>query len=102
MMQNYFLEHGVLVYESGRLGIRYEHHDDVVSGMLADALAIQEEGSKERSTAFIDRWSMWDERHETLARALQAAERYRYLDPRYGLLEGATGVEAPTGASSSR
>jgi len=102
MMQNYFLEHGVLVYESGRLGIRYEHHDEVVSGMLADALAIQEEGSKERSTAFIDRWSTWDERHETLARALQAAERYRYLDPRYGLREGATGVEAPTGASSSR
>ncbi|HEV2006235.1 MAG TPA: hypothetical protein VGQ85_06425 [Candidatus Limnocylindrales bacterium] len=96
MMQNYFLEHGVLVYESGRLGIRHERHDEVVSGMLADALAIQEEGSKERSTAFIDRWSTWDERQETLAQALQAAERYRYLDPRYGLLEAATE------ASSSR
>jgi len=84
------------VYEAGRLGIRHERHDAAVSAMLADVLAIQEEGSKERSTAYIDRWTTWDERHDTIARALQGAERYRYLDPRYGLLEGATG------ASSSR
>ncbi len=96
MALNYFLEHGVLVYQDGRLGIRHERHDKVVSDMLAETLAIQEDGSKERSTAFIDRWTTWDERHEALARALKAVERYRYLDARYGLLEGATG------ASSSR
>jgi len=96
MILNYYLEEGYLVYEAGRLGIRHDRHDAAVSAMLADVLAIQEEGSKERSTAYIDRWTTWDERHDTIARALQGAERYRYLDPRYGLLEGATG------ASSSR
>ncbi len=96
MVLNYFLDHGVLVYEDGRLGIRHERREEAVSGMLAETLAIQEDGSKERSTAFIDRWTTWDERHETLGRALKAAERYRYLDARYGLLEGARG------ASSSR
>ena len=96
MILNYYLEQGYLVYEAGRLGIRHDRHDAAVSAMLADVLAIQEEGSKERSTAYIDRWTTWDERHETIGRALQAAERYRYLDPRYRLLEGAAG------ASSSR
>lgn len=96
MILNYYMEEGYLVYEAGRLGILHERHDAAVSAMLADVLAIQEEGSKERSTAYIDRWTAWDERHETIARALQAAERYRYMDVRYGLLEGAAG------ASSSR
>jgi hypothetical protein len=96
MTLNYFLEHGVLVFESGRLGIRHERHDEVVSAMLAEALAIQEAGVKERAAAFIDRWTTWDQRHESLAQRLQAAERYRYVDVRYGLLDGATG------ASSSR
>jgi hypothetical protein len=96
MILNYYLEDGYLVYQAGRLGIRHERHDAAVSAMLADVLAIQDEGSKERSKAYIERWTTWDERHETIARALQAAERYRYLNPRYGLLEGTTG------ASSSR
>jgi len=94
MVLNYFIEHGLLVYQAGRLGIRHERREGVVSGMLADVLAIQEEGSKERSSAYIDRWTTWDERHETLARALRAAERYRFLDPRYGLLEGAAGASS--------
>jgi hypothetical protein len=96
MILNYYLEQGYVVYEAGRLGIRHDRHDAAVAAMLAEVLAIQEEGSKERSTAYIERWTTWDERHETLGRALQAAERYRYLNPRYGLLEGAAG------ASSSR
>ena len=102
MILNYYLEEGYLVYEAGQVGIRHERHDAAVAAMLADVLAIQEEGSKERSTAYIDRWTTWDERHETIGRALQAAERYRYLNPRYGLLDGGTGAADPTGASSSR
>jgi hypothetical protein len=102
MVLNYYLDRGYLVYDAGRIGIRQERHEAAVSAMLADVLAIQEEGSKERSTAYIDRWRAWDDRHEAIARALQGAERYRYLDARYGLLEAAGAGEAPMGASSSR
>jgi antirestriction protein ArdC len=102
MVLNYYLDRGYLVYDAGRIGIRQERHEAAVSAMLADVLAIQEEGSKERSTAYIDRWTAWDDRHEAIARALRGAERYRYLDARYGLLDAAGAGEAPMGASSSR
>jgi hypothetical protein len=101
MELNYFLEHGVLVYETGGLGIRYDRHGEAVTGMLGELLAIQEEGSKPAAAAFIGRYSSWDDRHETLARTMRAVERYRYVDDRYGLLEGET-AEGETGASSSR
>jgi hypothetical protein len=103
MQLNYFLEQGALVYETGSLGIRYDRQAEAVEGMLAEVLDIQEEGSAKRAAEFINRYSGWDERHETLARAMQAAERYRYLDDRYGLLEpDDPDGDGATGASSRR
>jgi len=97
MELNYFLEHGFLVYEAGGLGIRYDRHPEVVEGMLTEVLAIQEDGSRQRAAEFISRYSGWDDRHIALARAMQAAERYRYLNDRYGLLEDGAGALATAG-----
>ena len=96
---NWFLEQGLLVYEEGSLGIRWERHAEAVTSMLREVLAIQTSGSKRDAATFIERYSTWGDRHETLARNMRAAEQYRYSRPVYGLLEG-TGDG--TGASSRR
>ena len=95
MELNYFLDRGLLVYEAGSLGIRWERHEPVVKELLGEVLAIQESGSKKAAAELIERWTGWDERHETLATAMRASEKYRYSLPTYGLLD-------ETGASSSR
>jgi hypothetical protein len=95
---NWFLDQGLLVYEDGSLMIRWERHAEAVTGMLRKILEIQDTGSKAAAAAFIEQYSRWDERHDRLATAIRAAERYRYARPTYGLLDG-TGDE--TGASSS-
>jgi hypothetical protein len=87
MELNWFLEQGVLVYQTGSLGIRYDRHPEAVEGMLREVLEIQESGSKKNAAEFIERYSTWDERHKTLAAALQAAARYRYLDDQYPLAD---------------
>ena len=85
---NWFLEQGLLVYEEGSLGLRWERHAEAVTSMLREVLAIQQAGSKRDAAAFIERYSTWGDRHETLARNMRAAERYRYSRPIYGLLVG--------------
>jgi hypothetical protein len=97
---NWFMEQGFLVYEDGSLGIRWERHREAVATMLREVLAIQVSGEKRKAAEFIERYSTWGDRHETLARNMRAAEKYRYVRPLYGLLEGA--VDDGTGASSSR
>jgi hypothetical protein len=95
MTFNWFLEQGYLVYEDGSLWIRWDRHREAVTGMLREVLRIQDTGSKADAAAFIERYTTWDDRHETLARAMRAAEKSRYARQVYGLLDDA-------GASSSR
>jgi hypothetical protein len=99
---NWFVEQGLLVYEDGSLGIRWERHREAVTTMLREVLAIQLSGSKQAAAEFIARYSTWGERHEILARNMRAAERYRYAWPVYGLLAGAATDGDGAGASSSR
>jgi hypothetical protein len=87
MQLNYFLERGLLVHEDDRIGIRHERHAEAVTAMLADVLDLQLEGSQQRAAAYIERYNTWDDHHETMARALREAERHRYMDDRYALLE---------------
>jgi hypothetical protein len=95
MELNYFLDRGLLIYEDGKVGIRWDRHDSTVKEMLGEVLAIQESGSKQAAATFIERWSGWDERHEALGASIRGSEKYRYSRPIYGLLDEA-------GASSSR
>jgi hypothetical protein len=92
---NFFLDRGLLIYEDGKVGVRWERHDETVKELLGEVLAIQEAGSKQVAAEFIERWSGWDERHDALAGSIRAAEQYRYSRPIYGLLDD-------NGASSSR
>ena len=92
---NFFLDRGLLIYEDGGVGIRWDRHDETIKALLGEVLAIQESGSKQAAATFIERWSGWDERHDALAASMRASEKYRYSRPLYGLLD-------ETGASSSR
>jgi hypothetical protein len=92
---NWFLEQGYLVYEDGSLWIRWDRHEQAVTGMLRQVLRIQDTGSKADAASFIEQYTAWDDRHEALARAMRGAEQSRYARQVYGLLD-------ETGASSSR
>ena len=78
MQQSYFLEHGVLRFEDGRLHIDYAHLPDVVEAMLSEVLGIQRRGDAGAAEAFIDRWARWDDAVQgVLGTALDAvAPRY--------------------------
>jgi hypothetical protein len=83
MELNYFLEAGLLRIEADGLHIDEGRARAVVESMLRETLAIMDHGSREESTAYIDRWSAWDERHERIAGRVRASERYRTLFARF-------------------
>jgi hypothetical protein len=86
---NYFLEGGLLQFDSGsgRLKIHYARYPAVVASMLEKVLAIQATGDRGAADAFIDRYDTWTEDlHERLGRAMQATEKYRYRLVKYQAL----------------
>jgi hypothetical protein len=91
MELNFFLERGLLVFEAGRLGIRYELHAEVVRDLLRQVLEIQSSGNRAAAADLIERYSTWDERNEAVARAVTAASKYRFLHPRYAILGDVAG-----------
>jgi hypothetical protein len=86
MELNFFLEAGLLVYDGGRLGVRYERHTQTIRDLLTQVLAIQATGSQSVAAELIERYSTWDHRHDTIAGAITAAFPYRFLNPGYGIL----------------
>lgn len=89
MQQNWFLEHGVLRFDAGRLHIDYVHYPAAVEAMLGEVLRIQRGGDPGAAEAFIDRWARWDDDVQgVLGAALHAAA------PRYWIAEYAALREA--------
>lgn len=88
MQLNWFLEHGALVYDvaTKKLSIRYERYPAAVATMLERVIAIQSAGDRAAAAQFIARWATWDERHESLARAMRATETSRFRLVRYAAL----------------
>jgi hypothetical protein len=88
MQLNWFLEHGALSYhpEMRRLTIDYAKYPAAVASLLREVLALQRAGDKARALAFIERWNVWDDRHEALAAAMKAAEPSRFRLVRYSAL----------------
>jgi hypothetical protein len=89
MQMNYFLEHGLLGFDTAtaRLVIDYARYNDVIRQMLGDVLDIQLSGDAQRAAGFIDKYTTWTpELHETLARRLRDASRYRFVTIRYKAL----------------
>jgi hypothetical protein len=88
MQMNHFLEAGVLRYDAAakRLSIDYERYPDAVRSLLQEVMAVQRAGDRARAEAFIVRLTTWDERHDALAAAMRAQEKYRYRLVRYSAL----------------
>lgn len=88
MQLNWFLDHGALEIDRGaaKLRIRYERYHDAVAGLLEQALKIQQSGDKPAANRFIERWAVWDDRHEAIAKAMRDTERSRFRLVRYAAL----------------
>jgi hypothetical protein len=99
MQMNFFLEHGLLALEDGRLKIDYRVYHDVVEDLLAKVLSLQEAGDAAAAGEFIERHGAWDEAvHGALAARMREAVRYRYRLVRYAALEEWPAGKPPTGS----
>lgn len=103
MRLNHALESGYLRLGDDGIHIEHDGLEDSVTSMLREALAIQDSGTHAESSAFIERYSTWDERHERIAAALRAVEQHRFVLPRFAVLgdrqASAVGAEIPGGAA---
>lgn len=81
MQWNWFLEHGVLKFdsESRTLRINYQHFHSAVDSLLAEVLAIQNAGDRDRAEVFVQKYTSWDESlHGVIAENIRRREVYRY------------------------
>lgn len=86
---NWFLEHGVLRFENGRLRIDYRRYPAAVTGLLRETLAIQRAGDNAAANAFVTRWTTWrPELHEVIAQRMRESERNRFTIVTYEALDG--------------
>ena len=87
---NWFMEHGALRFEDGRLRIDHRRYDAAVRSLLRETLAIQRNGDRAAANAFVDRWTTWrPELHEVIAERMRASERTRFTLVTYEALDGA-------------
>jgi hypothetical protein len=87
MQWNYFLEHGLLSFEGGKLRIHYDKYHQVIGKMLAKTLEVQYAGDKAGADSFIDQYAKWDENlHGTIAKAIREQSKYRFRLFKYAAL----------------
>jgi hypothetical protein len=87
---NWFLQHGVLSFENGRLRIDYRRYPAAVTGLLREVLALQRNGDRAAAYAFVARWTNWDPAmHEVIAQSMRDGERTRFNLVTYEALDGA-------------
>ena len=87
---NWYLEHGLLHFENGRLRIDYRRYPEAVSSLLREVLAIQRAGDRTAANAFVDRWTHWEPQlHEVIAQRMRESERTRFALVTYEALDGA-------------
>ncbi len=89
---NWYLEHGALRFDNGRLRIDYRRYPDAVTGLLREVLAIQRAGDRARANAFVERWTQWrPDLHEVIAQRMRESERTRFTLVTYEALDGPRG-----------
>jgi hypothetical protein len=87
---NWFLQHGVLSFEDGRLRIDYRRYPAAVTGPLREVLALQRNGDRTAANAFVERWTNWDPAlHAVIAQRMRESERTRFNLVTYEALDGA-------------
>jgi hypothetical protein len=85
---NWYLEHGALRFENGRLRIDYRRYPEAVTSLLREVLAIQRSGDRARASAFVDQWTTWNpELHEVIATRMRESERTRFTLVTYEALD---------------
>jgi len=86
---NWFMEHGALRVENGRLRINYRRYPAAVTSLLREVLAIQRAGDNAAANAFVTRWTTWrPELHEVIAQRMRESERNRFTIVTYEALDG--------------
>jgi hypothetical protein len=86
---NWFMEHGALSFQRGRLRINYGNYADAVTSLLREVLAIQRAGDRNAANAFVERWTQWrPETHEHIATLMRESERTRFSLVTYEALDG--------------
>lgn len=87
MQWNFFLENGLLSFESGKLRIHYDKYHSVVGKLLARVLEVQYNGDKAAADRFIDQYTTWKEDlHGVIARNIRDQSRYRFRLFKYAAL----------------
>lgn len=86
---NWFMEHGALRFEDGRLRIDYRRCPEAVTSLLREVLALQRAGDRARANAFVEQWTTWrPELHEAIAARMRESERTRFSLVTYEALDG--------------
>lgn len=86
---NWFMEHGALRFENGRLRIDYRRYPAAVTSLLREVLAIQRAGDRARANAFVEQWTTWrPELHEVIATRMRESERSRFNIVTYEAVDG--------------
>src|ERR1051326_3063351 len=87
MQWNFFLENGLLTFETGILKIHYDKYHSVVGKMLQKVLEVQYDGEKAEADHFIDQYAVWkDDLHGVVARKIRDAQQYRFRLFKYAAL----------------
>lgn len=86
---NWFMDHGALRFENGRLRINYQRYPEAVTSLLREVLTIQRNGDRAAANAFVDRWTTWrPDLHEVIAQRMRESERTRFSLVTYEALDG--------------
>jgi hypothetical protein len=86
---NWFMEHGALRFEGGRLRIDYQRYPEAVTSLLREVLTIQRNGDRAAANAFVERWTTWrPDLHEVIAQRMRESERTRFNLVTYEALDG--------------
>jgi len=80
MQFNYFMQNRLIAFDkaTGTISIDYARFHDVVAAMLREVLALQYQGDKPATDAFIARYAVWDDDlHGVIGKKMLAAEKYK-------------------------
>ncbi len=89
MQWNWFMDQGLLTFNEreGRLSIDYPRYNMVAESLLREVMDIMSEGDIDRSYAFVDEWTTWDESlHGVIASSVANAPGGGYRLVQYGAL----------------
>lgn len=80
MQFNYFMQNGLIMFDNaaGTISIDYARFHQVIAAMLREVLALQYQGDKAATDAFIERHAVWSEDlHGVIGRKMLTAEKYK-------------------------